>query len=86
MILDLDPPIEFSGKQTSSLELREPTVAEYMKAQAESKGDSVKLLVHLIAAVSDSNRQIIEKLPMSTFIKAGDFVQSFLSPQSSSVE
>lgn len=83
LTIELAAPLEFANTSYDKLVLREPTVGEMQKSFAKDGGLIAAIL--LISLVTDIPRGAIEKLPMSAFKKASDFLGHFTedSPETS---
>jgi hypothetical protein len=85
LLIEFDPPIEWSAGNVDAIELREPTIAEYMKAQKEIRPNATvdqytAFQITLIAAVSGKPRQVIEKMPVRKVAEAFKYLEGFTNP------
>ena len=83
LLIYLDPPISFGGKEADVIALREPKVCEVLQADKHLKSavttEAIRnYQVALIAAVSGLQRQHIEQLPIRKLNEAAKYLQGFL--------
>ena len=84
LVIDIDPPIEFSnGKTYDTLRLEEPTGQAVQKAEQELKDGAnwASLRAYQFALISNATgvpRGVIERMRISQIIQAADFLQTFL--------
>ena len=79
----LDPPISMGTKDFTVLHLEEPTAQQLFKAQAEfnthqgSQGNTA-FMVTLISLVSETPRQVVDKLRLTQLGECSRFLGSFI--------
>ena len=82
--IEFDTPITWSGKEYTSIFLREPKSVQLENALAAGGADQnrgtaqIKEMKHLIGAVADVPRQVVEQMPLRKFRAAASYLESFL--------
>jgi hypothetical protein len=80
--VEIEPPIEFMKKQFTTLHLVEPTALQMQRANAElSDGQNMFTLlryrIRLVAEVSATPREVIERMRISQVEEAFRFLEPF---------
>lgn len=76
-VITFPEPITIGAKTVDSITLREPTVGEVDKAFRGAGGLSAVIV--LVSLVTGVERTFIEKIPMTTFKEASQFIELFTS-------
>lgn len=84
LVLSIDPPIEYKGGQFAAITLKEPTLGQKRTATEHlrngmNQASYTLFELMLLSMVTGWDQACVEKLPVTVFNEAMNYLQSFLS-------